>query len=163
MSHALLDSPNSLQTLVYFIVSNVNFHEKLLEIFTQNYPNCETIITDNEGIFISNYSKAVFEKYKFVHVKAPVQHSTELKMNNIIEVLSKYENFLTWIFDFIKNNNSIFKYFYYTMGIILTIFALTLITNSVEDNKLTTMIFAFNIKITLFVFLKILVDALARH
>lgn len=60
---------------VHCIHSKLNFHEKLEEIITQNYPECETIITDNEAIFISNSSKAVYEKYKIVHVTTPVQHS----------------------------------------------------------------------------------------
>lgn len=61
---------------IHSIHSKVNFHENLEEIIAQNYPNCETIITDNEAIFVSNYSKAVYEKYKIVHVTTPVQHST---------------------------------------------------------------------------------------
>lgn len=61
---------------IHSIHSKVNFHEKLEEIIAQNYPNCETIITDNEGIFVSNYSRAVYEKYKIVHVLTPIQHST---------------------------------------------------------------------------------------
>lgn len=61
---------------VHSIPSKINFYETLEEIITQNYPQCETIITDNEAIFISNCSKAVFEKYKITHVTTPVQHST---------------------------------------------------------------------------------------
>lgn len=61
---------------VHSIDSKLKFHEKLEEIITQNYPECETIITDNEAIFTSNSSKAVFEKYKIAHVTTPIQHST---------------------------------------------------------------------------------------
>lgn len=70
------------------------------EIITQNYPECETIVTDNEGIFISNSSKAVYEKYKITHVTTPIQHSTsngqvEQAHSTLIELircLSKQNN-----------------------------------------------------------------------
>lgn len=60
---------------IHSIETKVNFHEKLEEIIAQHYPNCETIITDNEAIFVSNYSKYVYEKYKIIHVTTPIQHS----------------------------------------------------------------------------------------
>lgn len=62
--------------MVHRIENKLNFHEKLEEIITQNYPNCKTIITDNEAIFISNATKIIYQKYKITHVTTPVQHST---------------------------------------------------------------------------------------
>lgn len=53
---------------VYLIQSKINFHEKLEEILTQYYPNCKTLITDNEAVLVSNASKAVYQKYGIVHV-----------------------------------------------------------------------------------------------
>lgn len=60
---------------IHSIQTKTNFHEKLEEIITQNYQQCETIITDIEAIFTSSCSKAVFEKYKITHVTAPSRHS----------------------------------------------------------------------------------------
>lgn len=57
----------------------VNFHETLEEILTQNYPTCETIITDNGGIFVSHPSKAVYDKYGITHVMTPKRHSISNK------------------------------------------------------------------------------------
>lgn len=62
--------------IVHAIESKLNFHEKLEEILTQNYPSCQTLITDNEAVFISNASKMVYKKYNILHIKTPVQHST---------------------------------------------------------------------------------------
>lgn len=62
--------------IVHPIQSKLNFHEKLEEILTQNYPGCKNLITDNEAIFVSNASKAVYQKYSITHVTTPVQHST---------------------------------------------------------------------------------------
>lgn len=61
---------------IYSIQDKTNFHEKLEEILTQNYPNCESLVTDDESIFVSNSSKALYERYKIVHVTTPAQHST---------------------------------------------------------------------------------------
>lgn len=58
------------------IDSKLNFHEKLEEILTQNYPNCKTLITDNEAVLTSNASKIIYQKYKIAHITTPVQHST---------------------------------------------------------------------------------------
>lgn len=81
-------------------------------------------------------------------------------MNNILELLMNHDNFLLHILTFIRNNNFIWWYFCYTIGIILTTFALNLITNCVKDNKISTMAFAFGIKLAIFMFLKILQDTL---
>lgn len=77
---------------VHALPSRLRFHETLEEIITQNYPACETIITDNEGIFTSYSSKAVFERYKITHVTTPIQHSTsnaqvERVHSTIIEII----------------------------------------------------------------------------
>lgn len=77
---------------IHSIHSKVNFHTKLEEIIVQHYPNCETIITDNEAIFVSNSSKAVFEKYKIIHATTPIQHSTsnaqvERAHSTLIEII----------------------------------------------------------------------------
>lgn len=61
--------------IVHPIQSKLNFHEKLEEILTQNYPECKYLITDNEAIFVSNASKVIYQKYKITHVTTPVQHS----------------------------------------------------------------------------------------
>lgn len=76
---------------VFLIKNKLNFHEKLEEILTQNYPNCKTIITDNEAIFISNSSKALYEKYKIQLTLTPVQHSNtngqvERAHNTLLEI-----------------------------------------------------------------------------
>lgn len=62
--------------IIHPIESKLNFHEKLEEILTQNYPECEQLITDNEAIFTSNASKIVMQKYNITHITTPVQHST---------------------------------------------------------------------------------------
>lgn len=62
--------------LVHLIQNKINFHEKLEEILTQNYPNCKTIITDNEAVLIGNAARAIYQKYGIIHVTTPVQHST---------------------------------------------------------------------------------------
>lgn len=62
--------------MVHAIESKVNFYKKLEEILTQNYPECETLITDNEAGFLSNASKIVYRKYNITHITTPVQHST---------------------------------------------------------------------------------------
>lgn len=62
--------------ILHPIQSKIKFHEKLEEILTQNYPECESLITDNEAVFLSNASKMVLQKYKIVHITTPVQHST---------------------------------------------------------------------------------------
>lgn len=60
----------------FLIENKSNFHEKMEEILTQNYPNCKTLITDNEAIFVSSSTKAVYDRYKIKHITTPVQHST---------------------------------------------------------------------------------------
>lgn len=55
---------------------------KLEEILTQSYPDCQTVITDNENVFNSKDSKRVFQKYVIVHISTPVQHSTS---NGVVE------------------------------------------------------------------------------
>lgn len=62
--------------LVHAIESKVNFHEKLEEILTQNYPACQTLVTDKEAVFVSNSSRVVYRKYKIMHIMTPIQHST---------------------------------------------------------------------------------------
>lgn len=61
---------------VHAIPSRLNFSKVLEQIITRNYPTCETIITNNEGIFMSYSSRAVFEKYKIRHVTTPSQNRT---------------------------------------------------------------------------------------
>lgn len=62
--------------LIHLIQNKINFLEKLEEILTQNYPNCKSIITDNEAVLISNAAKTIYQKYGITHVTTPVQHST---------------------------------------------------------------------------------------
>lgn len=62
--------------LVHPIQSKLNFNEKLEEILTQIYPECQNLITDNEAVFVSNASKIIYQKYKIMHITTPVQHST---------------------------------------------------------------------------------------
>lgn len=62
--------------IIHPIQSKENFHEKLEEILTQNYPKCKTLMTDNEGVLISNAAKFVYRKYGIIHVTTPIQHST---------------------------------------------------------------------------------------
>lgn len=83
-------------------------------------------------------------------------------MNNILETLSTYENLLSIILNFIKNNSFIWAYFCYTIGIILTTFALRLITNSIKNNKPSTMIIALFAKLSIFILLKIIEDSLTH-
>lgn len=61
---------------IFLIHTKANFYEKLEEIITQNYPNCKSIITDNEAIFVSNSSRSVYDRYNINHVTTPIQHST---------------------------------------------------------------------------------------
>lgn len=62
--------------MIYPIESKLNFHVKLEEILTQNYPECTSLITDNEAIFTSNASKIIYQKYRIAHITTPVQLST---------------------------------------------------------------------------------------
>lgn len=86
--------------MVHAIESKINFFEKLEEILTQNYPECEILITDNEAGFLSNASKVVYRKYNIKHITTPVQHSTsngqvERTHSTLIEIircLSKQNN-----------------------------------------------------------------------
>lgn len=76
---------------IFIIENKLNFHLKLEEIFTQNYPNCKFIITDNESIFVSMSSKAIYDRYKIIQTTTPVQHSTtngqvERAHNTLIEL-----------------------------------------------------------------------------
>lgn len=68
--------------IIHPIQSKLNFHEKLEEILIQNYPECKSLITDNEAIFVSNASKMVYQKYRITHITTPVQHSTS---NGVVE------------------------------------------------------------------------------
>lgn len=126
--------------------------------------------------------KTVFKKYKITHVTTPIQHSTsnaqvERAHSTLIELircLSKRNDPTSSkeIFNAVKAYNHTIhsvigerpidqnpnKY----TNIILTIFALNLITNCVKDNKISTMAFAFGIKLAVFMFLKILQDALTH-
>lgn len=68
--------------VVHPLESKTNFHIKLEEILTQSYPDCQTVITDNENIFNSRDSRMVFQKYDVVHISTPVQHSTS---NGVVE------------------------------------------------------------------------------
>lgn len=61
---------------IHPIESKVNFHTKLEEILTQDYPNCKTSITDNEAVLVSNASKLIYQRYGTTHITTPVQHST---------------------------------------------------------------------------------------
>lgn len=77
---------------VNLIQSKLNFHEKLEEILTQNYPNCRYLITDNEAILVSNAASVVYRKYNITHIRAPVQHSTsngqvERTHSTLIEII----------------------------------------------------------------------------
>lgn len=45
-------------------------------LLTQNYPECKTLITDNEAVLVCNATKKNYQKYGIVHVTTPVQHST---------------------------------------------------------------------------------------
>lgn len=71
-------------------------------------------------------------------------------------------NFLPKILSFFRGNSFLWPYFCYTIGFILTTFALMLVTSCLKDNKPSTIIFAFTIKLTIFVFLKILEDTLTH-
>lgn len=62
--------------IVHPLESKANFHMKLEGILTQSYPDCQTVITDNENVFNSKDFKKVFQKYEIVHISTPVQHST---------------------------------------------------------------------------------------
>lgn len=78
--------------MVHSIDSKVRFHEKLEEILTQNYPNCNTLITDNEAVLVSNAAKAVYQKYGITHITTPVQHSisngtVERAHSTLIEII----------------------------------------------------------------------------
>lgn len=77
---------------VNLIQSKLNFHEKLEEILTQNYPNCRYLITDNKAILVSNAAMVVYRKYNIMHIRAPVQHSTsngqvERTHSTLIEII----------------------------------------------------------------------------
>lgn len=74
------------------------------------------------------------------------------------DVLESMSNLIPKILHFFRSNNFVWAYFCYTIGFILTTFALTLITNCLKTNKLSTMTFAFGIKLIIFLFLKILED-----
>lgn len=78
--------------IIHPIQSKLNFHEKLEEILTQNYPECKTLITDNEAILVSNASKIIYQKYKITHITTPVHHSTsngqvERTHSTLIEII----------------------------------------------------------------------------
>lgn len=85
---------------VFLIENKLNFHNKLEEILKQNFPRCKTLITDNESIFVSASSKAVYNKYNIVQTTTPIQHSTsngqvERSHSTIIELtrcLAKQNN-----------------------------------------------------------------------
>lgn len=77
---------------VNLIHSKLNFHEKIEEILTQNYPKCKTLITDNDPILVSNASRTVYRKYQISHITTPVQHSTsngqvERAHSTLIEII----------------------------------------------------------------------------
>lgn len=77
---------------INLIQSKLNFQEKLEEILTQTYPNCEHLITDNDAVFVSNAAKAVYNKYNITHITAPIQHSTsngqvERTHSTLIEII----------------------------------------------------------------------------
>lgn len=80
-------------------------------------------------------------------------------MNDYLDFLLKL---LPQILNFFKGNNFIWAYFCYTIGFILTTFALILVTNCLKDNKLSTVVFAFGVKLALFIFIKILEDSLTH-
>lgn len=61
---------------VHPIESKVNFHIKLEEILTQEYPRCKSLITDNEAALVSNAAKSIYQKYGITHITTPIQHST---------------------------------------------------------------------------------------
>lgn len=78
--------------MVHPIESKLNFHEKLEEILTQNYPECKSLITDNEAILVSNAAKTIYQKYKITHITTPVHHSTsngqvERTHSTLIEII----------------------------------------------------------------------------
>lgn len=87
--------------LVHTIESKINFHEKLEEILTQNYPSCQTLITDNEAVFVSNASKVIYRKYKISHITTTIQHST-----NNGEVERTHSTLIELIRCLNKQNNS---------------------------------------------------------
>lgn len=46
------------------------------EILSQIFPLCQVIMTDNENIFTSSSSKAVYDRLNISHVTTPLTHST---------------------------------------------------------------------------------------
>lgn len=62
--------------IIHPIETKLNFHTKLEEILTQNYPNCKNLITDNEAVLVSNAAKMIYQKYGIIHITTPIQHST---------------------------------------------------------------------------------------
>lgn len=61
---------------IHPIESKFKVDEKLEEIITQTYPGCTNLITDNDAVFTSNASKAIYQKYGITHITTSVQHST---------------------------------------------------------------------------------------
>lgn len=60
----------------------------------------------------------------------------------------------------ILNNSFLAGYFCYILAIILTTFALNLITNCAKENKISNMIMIFGTKIAIYILLTILTDIL---
>lgn len=58
--------------IVWSINSKIHFHEKIEEILTQCYPNCKTLIIDNDPILVINAAKIINNKYKIAHITIPV-------------------------------------------------------------------------------------------
>lgn len=62
--------------MVHPILTKLKFHEKMEEILTQNYPTCNSLMTDNDAVFVSHATRLVLNKYGIAHITSPVQHST---------------------------------------------------------------------------------------
>lgn len=86
-------------------------------------------------------------------------------MNGIIDSLFDYltnKSFTSDILPLILSNKFVLSYFLYLASIILTTFAVKLITKSLKDNKISTMITVLLTKISIFIFLQILEHILTK-
>lgn len=79
------------------IPNKINTYSYIEEIFTQIYPNCETLMTDNENIFNSLSAKALYDRLEIEHVTTPLAHSTtnsqvERVHSTILEIANSLAN-----------------------------------------------------------------------
>lgn len=79
-----------------------------------------------------------------------------MNTTHFTQITDFLEKIVPNIFNLIINNNFIFYYFCYLLAILLTTSALKLITNCVLGDKLSTMVIVFGIKISIYIFLNIL-------